>query len=151
MFSKNCSDSYFLEDCSGCRDCIFCYNLVNKQYCIFNKQYSKEEYEKYVNALNLNSREGFNGAYNFWRQESLKFPKKALHNVNTENCYGEYISNSKDCYNCYMVHSNNQDCTNVLVGFPGLKDSHSCCFSGENAELMYMTICSGASSYNAIC
>ena len=30
----------------GCRDCFGCVSLKKKQYCIFNKQYSKDEYEK---------------------------------------------------------------------------------------------------------
>jgi len=31
---------------SGCRDCFGCVNIKKKQYCILNKQYTKEEYEK---------------------------------------------------------------------------------------------------------
>ena len=30
----------------SCRDCFGCVSLKKKQYCIFNKQYSKEEYKK---------------------------------------------------------------------------------------------------------
>ena len=40
----NCSESYFLKNCEGCNNCIWCINLKNKKYCIFNKQYSKEEF-----------------------------------------------------------------------------------------------------------
>lgn len=42
----NCRDvsySYFLRNC---HDCIGCDSLRNASYCILNKQYSKEEYEK---------------------------------------------------------------------------------------------------------
>ncbi len=38
--------SYYLHDCNDCNDCIFCIWLNNQQYCIFNKQYSQEAYEK---------------------------------------------------------------------------------------------------------
>ena len=34
--------------CVGCKDCFGCVGLHKKQYNIFNKQYSKEEYEKKV-------------------------------------------------------------------------------------------------------
>ena len=37
--------------CNGCRDCFGCAGLRKKQYCIFNKQYTKEEYEKLVPQL----------------------------------------------------------------------------------------------------
>jgi hypothetical protein len=41
--SKNIFYSFGLENCS---DCIGCDGLRNAQYCILNKQYSKDEYEK---------------------------------------------------------------------------------------------------------
>ncbi len=43
--SKNCKNSYYLSDCIDSTECILSTNLVNKSYCINNKQYSKEEYE----------------------------------------------------------------------------------------------------------
>ncbi len=42
----NCSDLYYSFSCVSCRDCFGCIGLYKKQYCILNKQYSKEEYEK---------------------------------------------------------------------------------------------------------
>ncbi len=45
--SQNCSDcanSQYLINCISCHDCYNCSNMVNKCYCINNKQYSKEEY-----------------------------------------------------------------------------------------------------------
>lgn len=39
LYSDSCNNSTYLFGCVGVR---------NKQYCIFNKQYTKEEYEKMV-------------------------------------------------------------------------------------------------------
>lgn len=39
---------YYSEFCIDCSNCFWCIWLRNKQYCIFNKQYSKEEYEVQV-------------------------------------------------------------------------------------------------------
>lgn len=36
---------------SGCKNAFGCVNLKRKQYCILNKQYSKEEYEKVKNEI----------------------------------------------------------------------------------------------------
>lgn len=47
----NCTDNANLDysdNCYNCKDCFGCVGLKNKQYCIFNKQYTKEEYEKLV-------------------------------------------------------------------------------------------------------
>src|SRR3989344_4791574 len=37
--------------CFGCRNCFGCVGLHKKQYCILNKQYTKEEYEKMVTKI----------------------------------------------------------------------------------------------------
>jgi hypothetical protein len=34
---------YYCENCEQCSFCLWCYGLINKSYCILNKQYSKEE------------------------------------------------------------------------------------------------------------
>lgn len=39
---KNLEYCMFMKNCS---DCFGCFGLKNRQYCIFNKQYKKEEYE----------------------------------------------------------------------------------------------------------
>lgn len=40
------SDLYYCFECVGCHNCFGCDGLRYKRYCILNKQYSKEEYEK---------------------------------------------------------------------------------------------------------
>lgn len=42
LFDRN---SFYSEDCHNCNDIFGCIGLKKKSYCIFNKQYSKEEYE----------------------------------------------------------------------------------------------------------
>ena len=47
FFSKTAShghDIYYSEQVTNCSDIFGCTNLRNKSYCIFNKQYTKEEY-----------------------------------------------------------------------------------------------------------
>lgn len=47
-FSRNsvdCSGLLFCSDMNNCKECIFCCNQVNKSYMVYNKQYTKEEYE----------------------------------------------------------------------------------------------------------
>ncbi len=54
FYSKDCidcSNSFYLKNCINCKDCFGSTNLNNKQYCIFNKQYTKEEYNKNIEAL----------------------------------------------------------------------------------------------------
>ncbi len=39
---------YYSMHCHHCKDCFGCVGLKQKQYCILNKQYTKEEYEALV-------------------------------------------------------------------------------------------------------
>jgi hypothetical protein len=52
LFCMQCrdgsSDLLYCYGCDACRDCFGCSGLRRKQYCILNKQYTKEEYEKLV-------------------------------------------------------------------------------------------------------
>jgi hypothetical protein len=43
-WSAKCSDSLFCHNCYGLRHCMFCFHLASKEYCIANRQYTKEEY-----------------------------------------------------------------------------------------------------------
>lgn len=42
----HCSDIFYSNLCFSSRNCFGCIGLRQNEYCIFNKQYSKEEYEK---------------------------------------------------------------------------------------------------------
>jgi hypothetical protein len=47
-FIRNCSEISYSMFCYNCQNLFGCTGLSRKQYCIFNKQYSKEEYEALV-------------------------------------------------------------------------------------------------------
>ncbi len=44
--SKNCSDSNYIFDCANVKNSLGCVGLANVEYCILNRQFTKEEYEK---------------------------------------------------------------------------------------------------------
>ena len=43
-WSAKCTDSMFCHNSFDLRDCLFCFHLASKQYCIANRQYTREEY-----------------------------------------------------------------------------------------------------------
>lgn len=47
-FCRNGTDLYYCDCVSSCNSCFGCTGLKHKDYCILNKQYTKEEYEKLV-------------------------------------------------------------------------------------------------------
>jgi len=48
MVNTSVADVYYSILLESCKDCFGCTNLDRKQYCILNKQYTKEEYEALV-------------------------------------------------------------------------------------------------------
>lgn len=50
---KETIDSEYLMTCTNCQNCFGCVGLTNASYCIFNKQYSKEEYFKKLDEIKL--------------------------------------------------------------------------------------------------
>ena len=48
-----CTDCSDCTDCSGCSDCYRCRYLRNKQYCICNVQFTKEEYFSKLESLKV--------------------------------------------------------------------------------------------------
>jgi hypothetical protein len=50
-FTAFCRDSYnlfYCDNCHSCKNCFGCTGLRNEQYCILNRKYSQEEYERLI-------------------------------------------------------------------------------------------------------
>lgn len=136
-FSQNCSncrDSSFLINCQSANNCLFCINLRNKQYYIFNKPASKEEYEKFLNYIN--------GSYLRYEEAKARFEefkeqfpiRKANNFVNSQNVIGENIFNSKNIYFGFDVYES-EDCAYLHDGLKA-KDCMDICFF-DGTELCY--------------
>jgi hypothetical protein len=51
LYTTSCRYSAYLDNCEECEYCFGCVGLRKKKYCILNKQYTKEEYEKLVEKI----------------------------------------------------------------------------------------------------
>ncbi len=49
--SIRCRDSEYLDECVDLADCFGCVGLKKKRFCIFNKQYTQEDYQRVVEKL----------------------------------------------------------------------------------------------------
>lgn len=145
---QNCSSSYFLKDCIGCRDCFGCVNLRNKQYYIYNKKYTKEEYENFIKSLKFTEKTIKEFKQNL-RNLYLSLPHKYSTVSQIESSTGNYLTNVKDCFNCYTSgdSQNLKNCFQVRVGG---KDSQDITYWGENIELCYEGCIIGRNSYNLL-
>ncbi len=122
----NCANSAFLLNCRSAKNCLFCCNLQNKQYHIFNKPVTKEEFEKRWKEVFDGSQETLI-KYKQLFQEFLKTQdtsKKVI--INCEDSTGNYLSNCKnvkdsfcidncrDCRYCSDIHYS-KDCYDVNI------------------------------------
>jgi hypothetical protein len=98
---KNCSDSWFLEDCIGCKNCFQCKNLHQKEYCIRNKQYPKEDYERILKEARLETRSGLIKAEADAKAFFLTQPNRAIISTGCENVVGANVHYCRDSYELY--------------------------------------------------
>lgn len=131
----NCSDSTFLRNCRGVRNSMFCYGLERVEYCFFNEQLTKEEYERRVAEYDLASYAGLYAARQAWDQFAAQWPLMRHVILNSENCEGESIFNSQNCSDCYNI-SDCQDCKYVL-NCVDVKDSQDVYAYGMETALAY--------------
>ncbi len=145
--SKNCSNSWFLRDCIGCSDCFGCTNLRNKKYYFANQSYSKEEYEKKIKELDLDSFASIENLKSYFQEFSLSQPHKFASLLKCENVVGDNLENCKNCESCFNCESA-EDCKYCFSLLNGSKDCFDASFFGLNANLCYETANFGDSAYN---
>ena len=141
----NCRDSYFLDHCTGCSNCFACSNLIRKEYHIYNKPYSKEEYFAQIGKIDLASREMINTIKKDFQNFLLQQPREGTDIVGSENCSGDYIFNSKNCFSCFKIIESEdlRYCDNYYTSKDGMHASNY----GMNSQLFYECEASGINLY----
>jgi hypothetical protein len=146
--SRDSRNLWFCRDCIGCNDCVGCANLRKASFCIFNKQYTKEQYFQKLEKMGLNTSSGVKKmreeARSFWNTQISKY-HQGLKNLNST---GPYVTNCKNVNDSYLVgeSENMRFCQYMLV--PVNKDCYDVSIWGTNTELCYETCTCGESPYN---
>ena len=132
-----CSDSYLLYDCRNCTCCFGCVGLRNKNYHIFNRPYSREDYYAEIENLSpwkyselIKAREKFN-------KLKFEFPRKFANIVKSENSTGDEIINSRDCIYCFDTRNDVQNCKYTFRSLHNSKDGHDAVVAWNSSELFY--------------
>ena len=139
QYAVECVNSAFLYNCKNCSNCFGCINLRNKQYYIFNKPYSKEEYKKKLEEYFLGSFENIQEIIQKFQQFKISFPKRYAMLYNAVNTTGDNITNAKNCHNCFEIDSlksTTENCKNIIIA-TATKDSYDMLDTGEESQLCY--------------
>ena len=142
--SGSCVNSWFLRNCYSCTNCIGCVNLRGSSYCIFNVQYSKEEYAEKLKELNFESwknlQEFQKKAEAFWLSKPWREYQGNSLNVNVS---GEYVFGSKNSYNMY-IGNGAEDCRYCeFITVKPAKDCQDYVGWGNNANRVYESVTVG--------
>jgi len=144
---ENCNDSYFLNNCTSCKNCIGCINQRQKEYMIFNKQYSKEDYEKLKSEMSLNSNEGVEELRKMSADFFLTQPHKYVIEEQNQNSTGDHIYNCKNAHECFDS-VDLEDCRYCQKLSLGVKDSMDYNSWGNKCELIYQCCSVGDNCVN---
>lgn len=142
---KNCSDCSFCFDCVGCKNCFGCAGLKQKQYYFLNEPLSKEDYKKRLKEFDFKKPEDRLRLVKDLEEVRLKTPHRALRMMQSENCVGNYIEKSKNCFMCFDTYEC-EDCCYLKDVFR-TKDSIDIVFS-DGTELCYESFSLGLGTYN---
>ena len=147
----NCFNMWFSKNCVGCSNCIGCVGLRNKSYHIWNKPYSKDEYNAVLKSLNF----GSYGNIKEFREKSAKFwnrfPVRFMDGLRNSNVSGNYINNSKNVQDSFMVRDgeNLRYCQYLQEGSPGDRDCYDYSIWGDSNQLLYECHASGVNVNNS--
>ena len=162
----DCVDVLYSYDCRNCQNLIGCVGLRHKSYCIFNKQYSKEEYNRIKEIFNFGSYKTHLEMQNKKHDLMKITPRKFMHTMKCQNVSGEYIYGSKNTTNSYMcfkaedmkycqdIHNagDGYDCLVTLRATGGMYENAMCGL--EASEVKFGIECHPAcfnTSYTAFC
>ena len=145
---SQCRDSVLLRDCANCANCICCSNLRNKQFHIYNKPVSPDEYQRTRDRLLAGALAAEKEIFSDW-VASRGF--RALHLTSCENSTGDYLAQTKDCYKCFDVSFETEGCRYCRLGGINSRDLMDCCAVAKDSELVYESHAVGSSYRCAFC
>lgn len=132
----NCSgvsDCYFCRDLIGCKNCFGCIGLRQKEYCIYNKQVSRDEFEKFIKNFSF-SFEDVEKAKTDFSKLCLTVPHRDLEMSNCENSKGDYLTNCKNCVDCFDIMES-ENCRYLWDGLAN--NSYDCFNAGYESAFLY--------------
>ncbi len=141
---EECTDIWFSRNLIGCTNCFGCVNLRNKSYQVFNTQYTKEDYKKFIEKFESGSYEVIAAmkqqAHEFW----LQYPMRFTLAINATNSTGEHIEHTNNVHDSYSVHeSENLRFSQVIEK---ATDSYDVTRGGFSASLLYESVLAGYES-----
>ena len=134
-------NSEFLQACKNVTNSLGCINLHNKSHHIFNKPYSKEEYEIERKKYDLGSLRALQEFKKKFREFILQHPRRFAFVVQSVDTTGDNIINAKNCKDSFDVFGEVENARYVAHA-KSLKDAYDGYGVGMG-ELIYEAVDTG--------
>ncbi len=131
---RNCKDCY---DCKKCSNCFGCVGLRHKEYYFLNENLGEDEFKKRLQKI-LSDGELLKKCLTEYNSLIANFPKRATFQVNCQDCFGNYLKNSKNLYWCFDGRGA-EDVkwgTNLSTNVHDCYDVDGCAFLEWSAEVI---------------
>lgn len=148
QYCEECQNVWFSRDLVGCINCIGCINLKNKQYHILNEPVSKEEFDKFVDDLKLDSLENRLSFQKKAEKFFLTQPRRAFHGRKNVNSSGDYLYNCKNVKDSYLVYGGENMRYCQIMEVASAANAYDYTHFGLKAEWVYESVWSGISINN---
>jgi len=145
----NCHTSSFLRDCIGCKNCFLCVGLREKEFCLENKQLTREEYRMRIASIDLRSYATYQNCKEQRKALEKNHAFKEYQGHNLENCSGNHLNNCKnvrESYDCEDVEDGNH-CYQVILAAKNVHDIYQ---YGTNLQSSYECAICGEDSYHLL-
>ncbi len=138
---ESCAESIGLFDCRGCLNCIGCVGLINKSYCIFNKQVTKEEYYKFGKENPLHDLKSIKKI--LLEKENLRknLPQRAFFGFRNNDVSGNHIYNAHNVHYSFDVKSG--ESSKFCFTIRSATDTYDGSFSTDLSECYQVLTCQG--------
>jgi hypothetical protein len=138
--SVNCA---FLKDSSNCQNCFASANLRGKKYVAFNKQYSKEEYQKFIAQWDLGSYREYRTVQQLAEAHWKTLPPKPIFDDLSVNYTGDNIFESKNVKDSYEVVGAEDSRFVLLMKTAPVRDAYDHSEWGNNSNRTYECVTVG--------
>lgn len=133
----NSVDCLFLRDSFNCQNCAASANLRNRQYVMFNQQYSPEQYKEELSRWDLGSYKQYQEFKRLTEEHWKKFPPKPVQEEFSVNSTGSHVFYSKNCKECVEVIGGEDSKYLIWMYAPPIKDCYDISTWGNNLSLSY--------------
>ena len=141
--SDDSINSAFITSCINLQDCLGCANLRHKSYCIFNKQHSKEDYDKKRLIYDFGSYKTLSAFKKEYADFLLKQPRRLASILKSVNVTGDNVLNSKNSRMIFDIYGDVENSKYLAHGGLVIRESYDGYGTGAKAEFCYESVDTG--------